>query len=160
MRPSVRGNARRFKELFVELVESSGRLKGAEAFCRVKKSQLQRYCSDNEADVDVVPPVDVVCDLERISGDPIITRYMANMAGGTFVALPKSIANGADILTILGSQTRELGDLATSLGLGLSDGRFCGADARKALKEARDVVAVASQMIAELELIANEGEEA
>ncbi|WP_156359978.1 hypothetical protein [Sphingomonas sp. Leaf10] len=152
--PAVRG--RMLKIRTGELIERIGKLEAAADFCRTGKTALAQYASLAPADADRFAPIDVIRDLEAVVGDPIVTRHLAVEAGAAVVMVPASVAAGADLLTLLASQSRESSELTTALCLGLADGRLCAAEARKAREEVRQLVAVAMQMDAELALIVGE----
>ena len=149
---------RMLKVRFGELLARVGGSREASGFCRVAHSVLSGYASLSPADAERFPPIDVVRDLEAVAGEPIVTMHLAVEAGGVFVEVPSVQATGADLLTLLAAQSREGSDLTNALCLGLADGRLCGADARKAREEVRQLVRVAMQMDAELALIVGEVE--
>lgn len=149
---------RMLKERTGELVAAVGGLEAAASYCRVTKTTLGRYTSLAAADADYFAPIDVVRCLETAAGDPIVTAHLSTEAGGVFVAVPDVSASGADLLHLLAVQSRESSELTTAMCDGLADGVLTAAEARKAMREAEQLAAVAMQMRAELALIVGESE--
>lgn len=75
----------RLKAVTRRLVERAGGAEVAALATRVAHSQLSAYGSLTER--DRFAPVDVVADLERDIGDPLVTRELAGLAGFRLVPI-------------------------------------------------------------------------
>lgn len=147
---------RMMKVRFGELLALVGGGEAAAGFCRVGKSVLSTYASLAPADADRFAPIDVVRDLEAIAGEPIVTAQLAMEAGGAFVTVPSSAADGGNLLTLLAGQSRESSELTTAICLGLADGKLTADEVQPARDAVRQLVQLAMQMDAELAMIGGE----
>ncbi|MDP1026373.1 hypothetical protein Q5H91_04045 [Sphingomonas sp. KR1UV-12] len=152
---AVKGRMLKIK--FGELLALAGGVEAAAGFCRVGKSALARYASLTAADVDFFAPIDVVHDLERLTGRPLVTCQLATLADGAFVALPTVPAGAGDLLGAVGQLSVEFSDATNAVCEGLKDGKFCTVDAARLEKEADDVIRVAVGLRALARAIKGEG---
>ncbi|WP_374294126.1 hypothetical protein [Sphingomonas sp.] len=161
MMPRGAAAGRILKAAFADLLHSLGYLKVAAGECRVGVSTLHRYASLNTEDADKHAPIDVVAQLERVAGEPLVTRKLCELAGGVFVPLPTAPATREDLLFLLSRKARESSELtaaAIECCTAVDDApEKRRAAARRAIKELDDVVAVAMTMRAALETL--EGDE-
>lgn len=79
MRPTSDIERRALKTAARALVSAAGNLEAAAMVTRLGKTQLARTYDPHT--VDSAMPVDVVADLERVAGEPLMTRILAQMAG-------------------------------------------------------------------------------
>lgn len=147
---------RMLKVRFAELLARVGGIEAAAGFCRVGKSTLARYGSLADADAECFAPVDVVRDLESLVGEPVVTAHLAIEAGGMFMAVPKRPGGRATLLDLSARKAKESADLTAAICTGLADGKFCAADAKRALPELDDILSVLAAMRGELLAISEE----
>jgi hypothetical protein len=102
------------------------RLGGAEAaalVCRYQKSALAEGYDLHRPDRSL--PIDVVADLERAAGAPVVTRVLAGLAGHALVPLPHGQAPEAQaIAQVLAGAA----GLAADFAAAMCDGRFTEAE--------------------------------
>jgi hypothetical protein len=104
------------------LVLRVGGLEAAATVCRLEKSALAATYDPHRPDRTM--PVDVVADLERVAGEPAMTRALAQLAG--CILLPVDVAPGPEasaIAAVLGGAgevgrawAQAMGDAALSDG--------------------------------------------
>ncbi|ALG75081.1 hypothetical protein VY88_26495 [Azospirillum thiophilum] len=89
------------KAAVADLIEHCGGLQRAAEVARVSRSQLFRYSNDSEEDANCHMPADIAAALERYSGQPAVTEWLAVEAGCTLLAvtvepaaeaIPKNVA--------------------------------------------------------------------
>lgn len=141
---------RKLKIVFGELVGLVGGLEASAAFCRVSKSTLARYASASPADAGCFAPIDVVRDLEALSGEPLVTAALATMADGVFVAVPSTPPSTAGLHMMLASLSQEFGEATHAVCTGLADGEMSAADVERAVPQIDDVIRVAAALRAVL----------
>ena len=139
-----------------ELIRRAGGLALAASRCRVSKSTLARYASTNPDDAECFVPIDVVTDLERYAGAPLVTAELCLLAGGAFVAHPVMPPCRQDLLVQLAAQAREQSDLTTAICLAVADGVVSRDEAALALLEQEEVLRLGAAMRARLMLIVEE----
>ncbi len=120
-RPCSDNEYSRLKQATRHLVKACGGLEAAAAITRVGHSELSRYYDPREK---LHIPADIVADLERDCGRPILTQTLANLIGFELVQMP-TIAGGQDdchhwsaLLALLGEETAAL---LQNLAKGLAD---------------------------------------
>lgn len=106
------------------LVKALGGGEAASLVCRYNPPALSDACSLSKCDRSL--PIDVVADLERCAGEPVVTRILAGLSGHALVPLP---AQGpghevADIARVLSGSA----DLAAVFARAMEDGRLAGAE--------------------------------
>lgn len=108
------------------------RLGGGEAaslVCRYNGPALSDACSLTKPDRSL--PVDVVADLERCAGDPVVTRILAGLSNHALVPLPTPGGQGAQaIARVLAGAA----DVAAEFAADMTDGRLSSAE-RQRLKD-------------------------
>lgn len=109
------------KQATRHLVKACGGLEAAAAVTRVGHSELSRYYDPREK---LLIPADIIADLERDCGRPILTQTLANLIGFELVQLPHTAGNRDDchhwsaLLALLGEETAAL---LQNLAKGLAD---------------------------------------
>lgn len=141
-----------------ELIRRVGGLAKAAKLCRVSKSALARYGSTNPDDAECFVPIDVVKDLERHAGAPIVTAELCLLAGGSFVAHPEMMPSRQDLLVQIAAQAKEQSDLTTAICLAVADGEVTRDEAALALLEQEEILRLGAAMRARLLLIVEEAE--
>ncbi len=125
----------------------------AEGYCRVNHAVLSGYANTNPEYAKRFPPADVIVDIEKLAGQPLLTAELALQAGGVFVAVPEVPAGRVDLLQLLASQSKEASDVTAAICSALADGKIDSREGHKAIEEIDQLVRVAMQMRAELSLI-------
>lgn len=120
-RPCSDSEYSRLKQATRHLVKACGGLEAAAAITRVGHSELSRYYDPREK---LHIPADIIADLERDCGRPILTQTLANLIGFELVQMPTT-ATGQDdchhwsaLLALLGEETAAL---LQNLAKGLAD---------------------------------------
>ena len=143
-----------------EMLLGVGGLEAAAGFCRVQKSRLGEYKSENSPDAFV--PLDVIADLEPLSrqrsGWPHVTRTLCRRMGGVFVAVPAVRATGTALLTLLARHGQESVDVSTAICGALADGKVDATDARRIRTEVAQAMELLALVDAELSIIEQEGQ--
>ncbi|WP_319498045.1 phage regulatory CII family protein [uncultured Cohaesibacter sp.] len=128
-----------------ELTKKSGGVECAAELTRVSPAQIARYGQPQGADW---MPVDVVADLEKDIGEPVVTRTLALALGFELVRLPEGRWEG-DINQQLAAMLREMGDVVQKVGQALADDGCISQDEARRLrlrKELADLLQVAVGM--------------
>ncbi|WP_430436831.1 hypothetical protein [Oceanibaculum nanhaiense] len=63
------------------LVDATGGIDPAAASTRVGRATMAQYYSPADRDEAVFVPLDVIADLERVTGEPLVTRQLARLSG-------------------------------------------------------------------------------
>mgnify|MGYP001042125909 CR=1 FL=1 len=142
------------KEAEAGLVAACGGLKQAATASRLAKTVLAQCTDDDHATRHL--PVDVVADLERASGDPVVTRYLAALSGHLLV--PVRGVSREPYPLVLASVTKETGELLGAAGAALREGRLSPAQAHVVKREALDVAAALAEMLADCDAIIAAGD--
>lgn len=116
---------RALKTAFRRLIAVVGGLVAASACVRVSTSQLARYYDLN--DLGTFPPLDVVTQLERIAGEPIVSVEQARLTGHRLV--PEQAADSATLAAEVAAFARAAGEVPAALCDALADGRMSQAEA-------------------------------
>jgi hypothetical protein len=145
-RRDVSPDQRALKALFRALVDCCGGFDAAAACTRVKSSQLHNYTDMRS---DQFAPVDVVADLERVAGEPLVTAELARRAGWLLMPLP---AEGEGRLSqSIAHLARETGEACASFVEAMgNDGRIDPAEGERIERELADVARVVGQALAAL----------
>lgn len=107
----------RLKAATRRLVESAGGPADAAAIARTDAPRLSRYGNPHE--VHSIP-ADVIADLEAATGDPTVTRCLADLAG--FVLVPKDAPGGrSNLLNAAADITRSSAEVVAGLAVALAD---------------------------------------
>ncbi len=122
-----------------ELTRSAGGQKVAAFASRVSQQAISDYGNINA--LSVFMPLDVIADLEKSVGEPIVTKALAELAGCLLIQLPKE--DGGDTLSReAGESAQRFGQMMTDFGCALRDGSINSRDAG-ALKNDIDQLLVA-----------------
>lgn len=70
------------------LIAPLGDMSKAARWTRVNKQSIGRYCNTNGDHVDHYMPFDVIADLEKAGGFPIIGQYLVNLQGYSLFKQP------------------------------------------------------------------------
>jgi hypothetical protein len=123
------------KTTFRMLLKLVGGQEAAENFTRGRHQTLNRY--GNEKEPDCHAPIDVILDLERVHGQPLVTKLLADMAGYLLVKKVEQ-AGTSDMLAHLSAVAKESGDVLTVLSGVVSGEADSEESLRKLVKEARE----------------------
>jgi hypothetical protein len=144
------------------LVAAVGGQEAAPGFARIKRHQAySEYGS--VACPDKFMTLDVARDLEAVTvgtpGHPIITRHLAECAGGVFVKLPDGPPGGDCFHRANAELATEFADVCGSISLALVNGSVDAGEVRqlKLRQHCRDLIEVVMQLDAMFEQIEAEG---
>lgn len=108
------------------LTKGCGGQEAAAQVTRVDFQRIGRYGRPHEAQH---APVDVIADLEADSGEPMVTRVLADLQG--YVLVPKPGARAVPVgIEHLGQVGREAGDVIAGLSDALADGEVTAGECR------------------------------
>ncbi len=84
---------KRLKRRTDQLIDSCGGLVAASAETRAGKSSLANYADsrDHGAAANLWAPIDIIADLEKAAGEPLVTKELARLAG--YELLPMATAD-------------------------------------------------------------------
>lgn len=136
-------------------VQAAGGLEVCARETGLSTSQLSRCCSPNAPDSINLA---AACAIEAIAhgqaGHPHILRAQARLLGFVLVALPQGLDSGGAFTASIMKLTAELGDVANSIGLALSDdGEVSPTEARTILEQIGDLDAASAALRLRLEAI-------
>ncbi|MFS8180867.1 hypothetical protein ACMG4P_04815 [Pseudovibrio denitrificans] len=137
------------------LVGLNGGVEAASFFTRVSPSQLSRYGQPQSVDG---MPVDVVADLEREGGEPVLTRVLAGLSGYALVKLPREAAE-PDWVGNMGQLSKEFSDVVSRVGECLKDdGKVSAAEIKNhnLRKEIAELISIAVKLDKTCEVIEQE----
>jgi hypothetical protein len=137
---------RALKTGFRVLVQHSGGLEAAAAASRLNKTHLAASY-DQEAK-DRFPALDVVADLERAAGVPVVTKLLAAMHG---LALVHVEPIGGCAISAIASVGQNSSDVFAAFVRAVSDGVITEAERADLRQKMLDLVAVATEAAAILE---------
>jgi hypothetical protein len=136
------------KRAFEAMVRGVGGVEAAAPFCRVGKTKLAEYYSQQMP--DRFAPIDVIADLEPLArertGWPHVTSALCALLGGTFVVLPERPATAEDIFALLAALAKEMADATGVICKAMTDGHMDSDEARAAVAEIDALIAVAAEM--------------
>ncbi|MCV6576291.1 MAG: hypothetical protein OIF58_11200 [Cohaesibacter sp.] len=138
------------------LIKACFGLEAAAEETRVSFATLSRYQRNSNPEF---APIDVVIDLEKSCGRPIVTQAMARANDCTLVKLPKVEASG-DIVSRLGTLHKEMADVTGRIGECLADDGCISSDEAKQTnlrKEIDDLLCAVVAMDAEIKVIEEGG---
>ncbi len=139
------------KFAFRQLLKMAGGQEAASFITRGKHQTLNRYGNVNEEDCHA--PVDVIADLEREVGEPVVTKLLADMAG--YIVIKKSVvAADANLVSHLSNLACESGHAIQAIAEGIADQDLSEAELARIVKEARDLreAAAAAELAAQAKL--------
>ncbi|MCB1516104.1 MAG: hypothetical protein KDJ19_00595 [Hyphomicrobiaceae bacterium] len=144
---------RALKTAFRMLVAEMGKQTYAAEVTRVEQAAISKYGAPH--DFEHFPPVDVVADLERHSGDPVVTSLMAQLQGGVFVKLPTG--GMGEVELSLAQCSKEFSDVVQQWAFAIADGTFTRAEADDLLPEVDELIEAAVRLKHVLAAKAGEG---
>jgi hypothetical protein len=150
---------RMLKIAFGELVGAANGLEAAATICRVGKSTLARYASLSPDDAACFAPVDVVRDLEELTGQAIVTRKLAQLAALALFELPDALPDVGDLLVISARLAKEHGEVAAAIINSLEDRKVTKSEARECRSEVADAIRLLVTLDATLAQIEAEGDQ-
>lgn len=128
--------AARYKALktrFRQLVDEFGGAEQAATRTRVGATALYNYGNLNSP--DNYPPIDVIMDLERDCGQPVVTRELAN-ASGYLMIEHLSVAPSVDKIAVaLAAVGRESSDVFALAAKNMADGKVSPQEAQALLRQ-------------------------
>jgi hypothetical protein len=136
-RRDVPAHLRALKALFRGLVELCGGFDAAAACTRVSRSQLHNYC---DMASDQFAPIDVVADLERVAGEPLVTAELARRAGWHLA--PDSADAAGPLAHSIARLTRDASEACGAYVEATSDGHIDPAEAEALERKLADVARV------------------
>jgi hypothetical protein len=137
---------RALKTGFRVLVQHAGGLEAAAAASRLNKTHLA--VSYDQQAKDRFPPLDVVADLERAAGVPVLTRLMAGMHGMALVHVEPISGCAISAIAAVGQNSSEV---FAAFGRAVADGAITDSERAVLRQEMLDLVAVATEAAAILE---------
>jgi hypothetical protein len=136
---------RALKTGFRVLVQHSGGLEAAAAASRLNKTHLAAGY-DQEAK-DRFPALDVVADLERAAGEPIVTKLLAAMHGLALVRVEPVSGCAMRAIASVGERSSEV---FAAFGRAMADGAMTQEERAVLHRELLDLVAAAKEAAAML----------
>ncbi len=137
---------RALKTGFRVLVQQAGGLEAAAAATRVNKTVLAASY-DQEAK-DRFPALDVVADLERAAGVPVVTKLLAGMHGLALVHVEPISGCAISAIASVGQNSSQV---FAAFGRAVADGAITDGERAVLRQEMLDLVAVATEAAAILE---------
>jgi hypothetical protein len=112
-------------------------------FTRVSTSQLSKYASFGEDNVESFAPIDVVIDIDRAAKSPVIVKEMAALLGFGLIPLrvgehagEQQSVTEADGYRVL----KETMDVVQAINDGLSDNKIDASDRKRIGKELLEAI--------------------
>lgn len=140
-------------------IEAMRSLELASAATDVKKSQLSRCSSQNEADTLSLRDAVALDEATMALGGPFIVRAMARVLNCAVVELPDVEMPATDLATTVVRLSAELGDLSRCIAEALADGKVTPREASRALDEVHHINQVSAQLRLRLIAIRDGGAE-
>ncbi len=128
------------------LTKLAGGQETAAGVTRVGQQALSRYGAAQEQ--EAFAPIDVIADLEAETGDPVVTRALAHLAGFDLVARDRG--DGQPLPRRLGCIAKEAGDVVASLANALADGAVTPEERTQIEAETQELIAEAHRLLAAL----------
>ncbi|WP_338661756.1 hypothetical protein VQH23_16165 [Pararoseomonas sp. SCSIO 73927] len=116
------------------LIEKVGGLEAAASCTRIGKSQIANCYSPTS---DQHLPIDVVCRLEEIAGEPLVTKELARRSRHRLERLDDG--KPGDAMKHVAAVATEMNDVLAAMAAGMSDGRLCAEDLGRLQRELLDV---------------------
>nr|WP_319513711.1 phage regulatory CII family protein [uncultured Cohaesibacter sp.] len=113
-----------------EATKKAGGVECAAGVTRVSTAQMARYGQPQGVDW---MPVDVVADVEKDIGEPVVSRALAQALGYELVKLPEGHWEG-DINQQLAAMLKEMGDVVQKMGQALADDGCISKDEARQLR--------------------------
>jgi hypothetical protein len=137
------------KTTFRALRRRIGKQDAAASLTRVSQQHISRYEALGEDDAEYFPPIDVIADLERECGEPIVTRRLAELSRHVLVCLPQVGDRHAPLGRVSAEALKEVGDVFSTLGEQLSDGIFTSVEDRLLGREIDEAIVKLLQLKAQ-----------
>lgn len=131
---------------FRRLTAACGGQEAAAAITRADHQRISRYGRVGET---MFAPIDVVADLERDAGQPLVTRELADLAGYLLVAKPAAGAQPVGMRD-LAQLAKETGDAVADLADALADVDITAAEASRVRVQVREAMEVMARIDAGL----------
>lgn len=125
---------RALKTAFRALVQRVGGLDAAATVTRVRPSQIAAYYDPNQP--QQLMPADIVADLERVAGEPLVTAQLARLAGHMLVPMMAGLGSEARAIAAVFQETGELGARWASA---MEDGHLDDAEVGRVQTELADL---------------------
>ncbi|MEK9722111.1 MAG: phage regulatory CII family protein [Rhodospirillaceae bacterium] len=135
-RPSSETERNALKSAFRLLLKRAGGQESAAFVTRGAHQSLNRY--GNPSIPEIHAPIDVVVDLERDVGEPIVTRRLADLAGFVLFAKPPANAD-PDWVARLGRLAKEVGEAMARIGEAVASGGTVTAEESRRLELRREI---------------------
>ncbi|WP_299347731.1 phage regulatory CII family protein [uncultured Maritalea sp.] len=107
---------------------------------RVSPKQISRYCSIKDDHIDQFMPIDILADLISESKDTTVLRQLARLAHCELIELPQMPNGFADLQVAMGKSAKEFGEVISSIGVHIGDGKWDKAERKTDLKEIDDAI--------------------
>ncbi len=134
------------KAAFRRLASQAGGQESLASITRVSQAQISLYGRPpGSATTEAYAPVDVVADAEADTGEPLVTRALADLAGYILVKKPAASAKPVDFHD-LAAFGKESGEALARLAQVLDDGQVSAQEAPAAIAELRDVQRVVASI--------------
>lgn len=131
----------RFKAGFGRLLQKAGGVDKSATLTRVGGSALYQMASVNET--RHFPPIDVIADIEKQAGDPILTRLLAELAGFSLVPVQPVKINGS-FSRLLANLGKEVSDVFSDAAKALEDDRMTPREAKGLLLDIDEAMSALS----------------
>lgn len=142
-RPTTEQDRFSLKAAFRQLLKRAGGQEAAELVTRGRHQTLNRYGNPKEEDCHA--PIDVIADLEREIGEPVVTRHLAEMNG--FMLVKKTVAStGVDLLAHVSALASETGEAVKAAVEAYADGSKSDEELENIVKQAGDAELAAASM--------------
>ena len=148
------------KEAVVALIAAAGGpkgLHGAATHTRVSAQQLFKYGDEGDDNKATHAPADVVLDLERIAGEPVVTRWLAAEQGCALVRVRFEHTQDA-LAALVAFAAAQSTEVFESGYRALIDGTISKAEARRIKAEAADAMSAFAKIYERANEIAGESE--
>jgi len=135
------------------LIERVGGLRCAGEITGRSKTHLGRYQEEPPSGLPArFMPLDVLAELERFAGTPLVTAQLAELSRHVLLPLPPT--RGHALLTAaIGKVAKEAGEVITRTGEALADGRLSPREASQCLMEIDQAAGALMDLRAALEAL-------
>lgn len=121
------------KAAVTDLIDHCGGLPRAAEIARVSRSQLFRYGNDSEDDANTHMPADIVAALERYTGRPVVTEWLAAEASCTLLPIQVAPVEDDTIPQDVAGIAAQTSRLCSEFAAAYADGKIDAAEAGKML---------------------------
>jgi len=150
-RPTTEQDRFSLKAAFRQLLKKAGGQEAAELVTRGRHQTLNRYGNPKEEDCHA--PIDVIADLEREIGEPVVTKHLADMAGYLIVK-KTAVSASACLVAHLSTLATESGQTIQAIAEGIADQDWDEDELARIVREARELreAAAAAELAAQAKL--------